>query len=481
MGGVFSEKGLAGPRFMLAPGTLPFGDTLGGFEGMVLALGEKGFLSLPIAGEFPLAQAGGPAATIRIPRENPAWVQFGFDGSLRLDVVNTDGVTPIKDVMNLTLAAGFNAGEVYTVDRSNPSVTSIIRAGSNPTNATSVDFTVTFSEPVTGVDNSDFSLTTSGVAGALVSGVTGSGSTRTVTVNTGSGNGTIKLNLIDDDTVVDLTNKPLGGPGAGNGNFTTGEVYDIDKTAPIATIDQAVAQSDPVTGPTATTVINFKVTLNKSLTTASAIASFTNSDISLSGTAGATVANITGSGATYNVAVEGMTQSGTVIININPGVFQDDAGNPNSASTIVDNSVTFNVDNFTTFEVNSTADTNDGQCAPIGTGNGCTLREAINAANTDAGAETITFNSTVFASSGTAIALLSTAGAGPMNTGRALGTPTSFCQSRATRPAALRMISRMKNSTTPSETMPTRSLRRRRQAACHTPSERAAFACVVAP
>ena len=67
-------------------------------------------------------------------------------------------------------------------------------------------------------------------------------------------------------------------------------------------------------------------------------------------------------------------------------------------TTSTDNIVQFFADNFTAFEVNSILDTDDGACAPIGTGNGCTLREAINAANADAGAETITFDPTVFAS-----------------------------------------------------------------------------------
>jgi CSLREA domain-containing protein len=52
-------------------------------------------------------------------------------------------------------------------------------------------------------------------------------------------------------------------------------------------------------------------------------------------------------------------------------------------------------DNFTAFVVNSTADTNDGACNALGTGTGnqnCTLREAINLANADAGTETITFD-----------------------------------------------------------------------------------------
>ena len=40
---------------------------------------------------------------------------------------------------------------------------------------------------------------------------------------------------------------------------------------------------------------------------------------------------------------------------------------------------------------NSTADTSDGACTPVGTGNGCTLREAITAANGEDGADVINF------------------------------------------------------------------------------------------
>jgi CSLREA domain-containing protein len=59
------------------------------------------------------------------------------------------------------------------------------------------------------------------------------------------------------------------------------------------------------------------------------------------------------------------------------------------------------------FEVNSTADTDDGACTLSGTGNGCTLREAIFAANTTLGAETITFKPALTASGPAIIALLS--------------------------------------------------------------------------
>ena len=75
----------------------------------------------------------------------------------------------------------------------------------------------------------DFSLTTTGVIGASITDVSGSDSGYTVTVGTGSGNGTIRLNVVDDDTIVDDRNMPLGGAGTGNGSFTSGQTYTISK------------------------------------------------------------------------------------------------------------------------------------------------------------------------------------------------------------------------------------------------------------
>jgi hypothetical protein len=86
---------------------------------------------------------------------------------------------------------------------------------------------------VTGVNASDFVLTTSGVSGATVSGISGSGNLYTVTVNTGTGSGTIRLDVVDDDSIKDGSNNPLGGAGTGNGNFASGEVYTISKSTGI--------------------------------------------------------------------------------------------------------------------------------------------------------------------------------------------------------------------------------------------------------
>src|SRR5439155_26662096 len=108
-------------------------------------------------------------------------------------------------------------GQVFTIDRTTPSVLSIHLVAANPTNASSVNFSVTFSEGVSGVDASDFALASSGLSGAsisVVSGASGS-STYTVSVNTGSGDGTIGLNLVDNDSIDDTAGNALGGTGAG--------------------------------------------------------------------------------------------------------------------------------------------------------------------------------------------------------------------------------------------------------------------------
>ena len=118
----------------------------------------------------------------------------------------------------------------YTATATALCVSSILRSNPSPTNASTVNLAVIFTESVTGVDITDFSLTTAGIAGAAISSVTGSGANYTASVSTGTGNGTIRLNLIDNDTIKNGSNNPLGGAGAGNGNFMGGEIYTILKS-----------------------------------------------------------------------------------------------------------------------------------------------------------------------------------------------------------------------------------------------------------
>lgn len=110
-------------------------------------------------------------------------------------------------------------------------VEAIARTGSTPTNSSPLQFSVTFTMPVTGVDASDFALATTGSATAGAISVAGSGSAYTITVNSVSGDGTLGLNLIDDDSILDATGTPLGGPG--QGNTWIGGTYTVDHTAPV--------------------------------------------------------------------------------------------------------------------------------------------------------------------------------------------------------------------------------------------------------
>ena len=72
------------------------------------------------------------------------------------------------------------------------------------------------------MDLSDFNLMTTGVSGAFVNGVSGSGSIYTITVNTGRGSGTIRLDVPAGIGITDLAGNPLSGL-----PFTAGEMYTI--------------------------------------------------------------------------------------------------------------------------------------------------------------------------------------------------------------------------------------------------------------
>jgi Tol biopolymer transport system component len=149
--------------------------------------------------------------------------------------ISADGryVAFMSGATNLVSGDTNNDWDVFVHGREGniaPTVVSITRADPNPTSAASVTFTVTFSKAVTGVDASDFALTTAGsLSGVSVTSVSGSGSTYSVTVSTGTGTGTLRLDVIDNDTIIDADGNPLGGSGFGNGNFTDGEIYTIQK------------------------------------------------------------------------------------------------------------------------------------------------------------------------------------------------------------------------------------------------------------
>src|SRR5438093_751012 len=115
-----------------------------------------------------------------------------------------------------------------------------ITTSPSTTNKNSVNFNVTFSEAVFGVDDQDFALdsTNTTVSGASITSVTPNDNIHyTVAVNTGTGNGTIQLNYHEGDTDyhMDINNIPLGGSdhvsgGVGTYAYNTGPVYTVSKS-----------------------------------------------------------------------------------------------------------------------------------------------------------------------------------------------------------------------------------------------------------
>ena len=192
-----------------------------------------------------------------------------------------------------------------------PSVSSIVRASANPTNAAFGNYTVTFSDNVTGVDASDFTLTSTGITGASISGVSGSGKTYTVSVNTGSGSGTHRLDFTGTTGVTPNV----------SGSYTSGEVYTVDKTAPTLAITSNV--SSLKIGETATITFTFSEDPG---------ASFAADDIVI---LGGTLSALSGTGttrtATFTPAAN--TDGGTVSITVASGKYTDAAGNLGGAGT----------------------------------------------------------------------------------------------------------------------------------------------------
>ena len=108
-----------------------------------------------------------------------------------------------------------------------PTVTAITRTKSSPTKLNEINFKVTFSHNVTAVDLMDFALTTTHkINGASIIKLSGNNDSYIVTINTGTGDGTIRLDLINNYSIKSTNNLPL------KASFTDGEFYKIDKTPP---------------------------------------------------------------------------------------------------------------------------------------------------------------------------------------------------------------------------------------------------------
>jgi len=121
--------------------------------------------------------------------------------------------------------------DCFSSDTAPPVVSSINRSGSPAANVTSMAFVVTFNESASNVSPDDFQLT--GTATGNIASVSATtGSSITVTINSISGAGTLRLDLKASTNIKDSSNNGGGTNGYVNA-YTSGQTHTVDLVAPL--------------------------------------------------------------------------------------------------------------------------------------------------------------------------------------------------------------------------------------------------------
>jgi hypothetical protein len=226
------------------------------------------------------------------------------------------------------------ASATVTYDTQSPTVTSITRVNSSPTNAlptNKVQYAVQFSKPVFGFSSADFAVPSLPLAGSInpltgpfaLSGFTGPtlpNFTYTIMVDTGSGDGSLSLNVIAGMTLHDLAGNKLAVSTITAPPFPAvpaGVQYDIIKTIP-ALINITSTTADGVYNAGAS--INVTVTFNKPV-------SLTGGNLLIPLNTGATVS--------ISPFANSNTASGTYVVGPNDSSASDPNDNLNVTAPVV--------------------------------------------------------------------------------------------------------------------------------------------------
>ncbi|HEX2934481.1 MAG TPA: Ig-like domain-containing protein [Bacteroidales bacterium] len=270
------------------------------------------------------------------------------DGTIRLDLKNMG--TGIADNVGNALSGGYTSGEVYTIDRTNP-IASILGLAPTHNNYGIINFQVNFSENVSGIDISDFSLATMGVTGAISSVSASSGTSVNVTVGVFSGNGTLELHLNNSGTDIKdaAGNMIIGG--------ASSITFFIDKTPPYI---NTISRVTPFTVATKSTTVVYGVNFSESVSGVDV------SDFSLTktGTATGTIASVTGSGGSYEITVNSVSGNGNLRLDLNDSGtgIADEAGNQITGGYTGDY---YTIDNMAPSVVISSTSSNPTKSSPI--------------------------------------------------------------------------------------------------------------------
>jgi uncharacterized repeat protein (TIGR01451 family) len=150
------------------------------------------------------------------------------DGTTQLS--NQDTVSGSNFANVLTddpVVGGVSDATITLVDRPDATISSINRASSSPSSAASVSWDVTFDTTVSGLNSGNFSLINTGLTGSpAITSVSPNGTAPAtqwiVTASAGSGEGTLRLDLVNATGLShELSNLPF-----------TGAVYNIDRIVP---------------------------------------------------------------------------------------------------------------------------------------------------------------------------------------------------------------------------------------------------------
>ena len=281
-------------------------------------------------------------------------VSASSDGTYNLDLVSSGH--GIEDAANNPLinTATTGADQTYTVsttvaDTTNPRLASIERysPASQNTDSQTLVYKATFSESVTGVDASDFVLTSGSPGGTSgVSSLSGSGGIYYVTVSS-TVDGTYNLDLVSSGHgIKDAADNPLTNtsPTTGTDHTYTVSTVAIDTTNPrLASIERY----SPTSRNTDSQSLVYKATFSESVTGVTA-SDFTLSPGSTGGgnNGNSPVTGISGSGDTYYVTVSS-TVDGTYNLDLvsSGHSIADTAGNSmiNTAPTGADQTYTVSI------------------------------------------------------------------------------------------------------------------------------------------
>ena len=252
----------------------------------------------------PVTTVSGSGDTYHVTVSAPA------DGTYNLDLVSSGHNITDAASNPLTNTAPAGADETYTVsteilDSTNPTLESIERysPASQNTDSQTLVYQATFSENVTGVTASDFTLSpdsTGGTGASPVTGVSGSGDTYHVTVSAPA-DGTYNLDLVSSGhNITDAASNPLTNTApAGADETYTVSTEILDSTNPTL---ESIERYSPASQNTDSQTLVYSVTFSENVTGVTA-SDFTLSPGSTGGTGASPVTGVSGSGDTYHVTV----------------------------------------------------------------------------------------------------------------------------------------------------------------------------------